>query len=262
MTIWDALLNNFVGFLFVLCRVTGIFTFNPIFSRSNIPANIKAAMSIAFGAVMFTALGGDASVPEFKGVMGFVVVLLGELFIGFVFGLFTNLIITVLIYGGELIDMQVGLGMAKAMDPATGINMPIFGNLYYYLFVLYFFVTNGHQSYIKLFSITYETIPIGYNFTDKTIDLIYIIVMYMGTAMELAVKMALPILAASMITEVVVGIIMKAIPTIQVFVVNIQLKLIVGFIVIIASARPMAEFIEKLLGILWENLYTAAANFA
>ena len=154
-----------------------------------------------------------------------------ELLIGAVLGFFTNLIITVILYAGELMDTEIGLGMAKAYDPATGVTMPVFGNYYYYLFILYFFLTNGHLTYLKLFSLSYQTIPIGYEFTDNTLNLAYIIVMYMGTVMELALKFAMPILAVELIVEMCMGIIMKAVPTIQIFVLNVHLKLIIGFIV-------------------------------
>ncbi len=261
MELLNNVIGDFTGFLFVLCRITGIFTFNPIFSRNNVPNRVKAAMSIALSVVMLMSLGGKVVVPEFNGVVGFFLIVIKELFIGFVFGFFTNLIMTVIIYAGEIIDTQTGLGMAKTMDPSTGITMPIFANLYYYLFILYFFLTDGHLSYIKLFAMSYETIPLGYDFTAQTVDLTYVIVNYFGTVMTLAVKFALPIIAAELITEVCVGLMMKAIPTIQVYVVNIQLKVVVGFIVLLAAARPMAEFIENLLGILWENLYAASGSF-
>lgn len=260
--VWDVIYNNFVGFLLVLCRVTGIFSFNPIFDRSNVPNRIKAGLSVVLAVLMLPTIGGSAAVPEIPGMLGFALMVLRELFVGFVFGFFTNMLLTVLVYAGEIIDTQIGLGMAKTMDPTTGINMPVFANVYYYLFILYFFITNGHLSYIRLFSVSYETIPIGYGFTDMTLDLARVLVLYFGTVMTLAVKLALPIIAAEMITEVCVGLMMKAIPTIQVYVVNIQLKLVVGFIVLAAAARPMSEMIEGLLGILWENLYTMAQNFA
>ena len=261
MFVWDTISNNFVGFLFVLCRTTGIFTFNPIFSRNNVPNNIKAFMSVVFAVVMYASMGGTTAIPEYTGIIGFAMILIKELLIGLVFGFFTNLIITVLLYAGEIMDTEIGLGMAKAYDPATGVTMPVFGNYYYYLFILYFFLINGHQTYLKLFSLSYQTIPVGWAFTDTTLDLIYIIVMYMGTVMELALKFAMPILAVELIVEFCMGIIMKAVPTIQIFVLNIHLKLIIGFITLLAAARPMSEFVENLFSILWENLYTAAENF-
>lgn len=261
MIFWETVFNNFVGFLFVLCRVSGIFTFNPIFSRANVPTMVKNGMCVVLAVVMTMSPAVNASVPEVNNIIGFVMIALKELLIGIVFGFFTNLIMTVLIYAGEIIDMQTGLGMAKTMDPSTGINMPIFANIYYYLFILYFFITNGHLSYIELFTISYESIPVGYEMTQNTIDLAYLIVMYMGTVMTLAVKFALPVMVTEMVTEVCVGIIMKAVPTIQVMVVNIQLKLIIGMLILVAAARPMAEFIDYLLSLLWENLYSAASNF-
>lgn len=261
MEIWDTIYNNFIGFLFVLCRVGGIFTFNPIFGRANVPVTVKNAITVALAAVMMTVPDVNALVPDIPDVITFVVIILKELFVGFVFGFFTNLILTVLIYAGEMIDMQTGLSMAKTMDPSTGVNMPIFANIYYYMFILYFFVINGHLSYIELFAVSYDTIPIGFEFSSETIDLAYVIVMYMGTVMTLAVKFALPIIVTEMIVEICVGLIMKAVPTIQIMIVNIQLKIIIGLIVLMAAARPMSEFIEKLLGILWENLYMAAQNF-
>ncbi len=261
MVFWETVLNNFVGFLFVLCRVSGIFTFNPIFSRSNVPTMVKNGICVVLAVVMTMSPAVNASVPEVNNIIGFAMIALKELFIGMVFGFFTNLIMTVLIYAGEIIDMQTGLSMAKSMDPTTGINMPIFANIYYYLFILYFFITNGHLSYIELFTISYETIPVGFQFTQNTIDLAYVIVMYMGTVMTLAVKFALPLMVTEMITEICIGLLMKAVPTIQVLVVNIQLKIIIGLLILAAAARPMAEFIDYLLSLLWENLYTAASNF-
>ncbi len=261
MELWNLILNNFIGFLLVLCRVTGIFTFNPIFSRSNVPNSVKAGMSVVLAVIMLPLVGTVTQVPDIPNALSFGFIILKELLVGFVFGIFTNLMLTVLIYAGEIIDMQTGLGMAKTMDPTTGINMPIFANIYYYIFILYFFLTNGHLSYIKLFSVSYETIPMGYAITDATVDLARVLVLYLGTVMTLAVKFALPIIAAELITEICVGLMMKAVPTIQVYVVNIQLKLIVGFIVLVAAARPMSEFIETLLGYLWENLYAAVGNF-
>ncbi len=254
--LWNLVVNNFVGFLLVLCRVTGIFTFNPIFSRTNVPANIKAMISIALAVLMYSFLGGKVSY-SFSGVPEFVWLILTELFIGWVFGTLVYLIITVFIYAGEIIDNQIGLGMAKAMDPTTGIQMPVFANVYYYLFVLYFFITGGHLSYIELFAVSYDSVPIGFDMTLATLDLMSGVVMYLGTAITLAVKFAAPIIAAELITEVSIGIMMKAVPTIQVMTINFQLKIIIGLFVLLALATPMSDLINTYMGYMWENLYGA-----
>ncbi len=254
--IWDLLVYNILGVVLVICRTSGIFTFNPIFSRSNVPTRLKAAMTLALSVCMLYTMGGTVGyIPD--GVPDLVFTLLKELSVGLVLGLITNLILTVLIYAGEIMDNQIGLGMAKAMDPSTGVTMPIFANIYYYIFILYFFITGCHLSYIELFAQSYEILPLGFSFNEDTRVLILNIVNYLGTVIKLAVKFALPILTVELLTEVCVGVIMKAVPSIQVFVVNIQLKVLLGLFAVIAVAGPMSDFLEDLLDLLMANVTNA-----
>jgi len=252
--IWDLILYNFVGCLVVFARVTGIFTFNPILGRANVPIRIRTAMSVVLTVVMLMSMNGAVGyIPD--GVLGVIVIVLKEAAVGLIFGFIVNMILTVLIYAGEMIDNQIGLGMAKVMDPITHISMPVFANLYYYMFILYFFLTGGHLSYIRLFAQSYEALPIGFNLTFSFVNVSYKIAMFLGTVMTLAIKMAMPVIAAELITELCVGVMMKAVPTIQVFVINIQMKVMLGLFLIMALAGPMSDFLDKLLGIMWDNLF-------
>ena len=254
--LWDLVVNNFLGFIFVTARISGIFTFNPIFSRQNVTARIKVGASIAFSVVTLMYLGGNVYY-NVSGVPDLVLTLMKELLIGLVLGFMVNLILTVIIYAGDVMDTQLGFGMAKAMDPSTGIQMPLFANLYYYMFILYFFIVGGHLKYIELFIMSYDTLPIGFSFTADTLNLIYFIANFMGTVMVLAVKFAMPIIAAELITEFILGVMMKAVPSIQIFVLNIQLKIVVGMTVLLAIAKPMSDFLEYLMDIMFANLNNA-----
>ena len=80
------------------------------------------------------------------------------------------------------------------------------------------------------------------------------LVQYFETVLTLGLKLAMPVIAASLITEFCIGVLMKAVPTIHVFVLNIQLKMLVGFVVLAASCGVVSEFMEKIMGILFENL--------
>ena len=254
--LWDLIVNNFLGFIFITARISGIFTFNPIFSRQNVTTRIKVGASLAFSAVTLMYLGGSVYY-NVNGVVGLVFTLVQELVIGLVLGFIVNLILTVIIYAGDVMDTQIGFGMAKAMDPSTGIQMPLFANLYYYMFILYFFIVGGHLKYIELFIMSYDTLPIGFSFTADTLNLISFLANYMGTVMVLAVKFAMPIIAAELITEFILGVMMKAVPSIQIFVLNIQLKIVVGLTVLLAIAKPMSDFLEYLMDILFANLNNA-----
>ena len=254
--LWDLIVNNFLAFIFVTARISGIFTFNPIFSRQNVTTRVKAGASLAFSVVTLMYMGGSVYYTV-NGAVGLVFTLLQELVIGLVLGFMMNLVMTVIIYAGDVIDTQMGFGMAKAMDPSTGIQMPLLANFYYYMFILYFFIVGGHLKYIELFIMSYDTLPIGFSFTTDSLNLIYFIANYMGTVMTLAVKFAMPIIASELITECILGVMMKAVPSIQIFVLNIQLKIVVGMTVLLAVAKPMSDFLEYLMDILFANLNNA-----
>lgn len=257
---WDLVLGNFVGVLIVFFRVTGIFTFNPIFGRQNVPMQVRVMMSIVLAVTMLTTMGGNTGFMP-TSMVNFVLMLIFEGLIGMMFGFFVNMILTVMIYAGEQIDNQTGLSMAASMDPSTGIQMPVFANLYYYLFILYFFLSGSHREYIRLFALSYDIIPIGFMPTINTYMLLHNVTMFFGTIFVLAVKLALPIIATELIVEFCIGVMMKAVPSIQVFVVNIQLKILIGLFVLFAVAQPMSDFLDSLLGIMWKNLSVIMNGF-
>ena len=64
-----------------------------------------------------------------------------------------------------------------------------------------------------------------------------------------------PIIAIEFITEICLGVLMKAVPSIHIFALNIQLKVLIGLAAVLIMAQPMSDFIEKLMGIMWQNLY-------
>ena len=240
----------------VLARTAGIFSFNPIFSRRGVPNTFRAGGSFVLALLITAATGFEYQIPE--GVLPFAFDLVKELFVGAILGFFVNLMLQIFTLAGEVTDMQLGLSMAKSYDPTFG-NVGITTNFYSYWFILYFFAVGGHLSYIKLIAISFDSIPVGY--PSFNINILYIVVMYMETVMTLALKLAMPSIAASLITEFCVGVVMKAVPTIHVFVLNIQLKMLVGFVVLTASAPAVGEFMEMIMGVLWENLNGIVIGF-
>lgn len=78
----------------------------------------------------------------------------------------------------------------------------------------------------------------------------------------MALKFAMPILAAEIITEIGVGIMMKAIPQIDVFSVNIQAKVILGLILLLILFTPMSDFIENLVEMMFQYIQEAISLMA
>lgn len=254
--IWTAVFTDVVVFIMVLARTAGIFTFNPIFSRNGVPNTFRAGFSFVLAIVITAAGNFSYNLPD--GLLPFAFDLVKEIFVGAILGLFVNLMLQVFSMAGEVTDMQLGLSMAKSYDPTFG-QAGLTTNYYSYWFMLYFFAVGGHKSYIQLISVSFDSIPIGYE--SFNINILYIIVMYFETVLTLALKLAMPVVAASLITEFCIGVLMKAVPTIHVFVLNIQLKMLVGFVVLAASAPAVGEFLEMIMGVLFENLNGIVTDF-
>ena len=247
--LWEAIQTNLVVFILVMIRVSCIFTFNPIFARNGVPALVKAGGSMLLAVVMTAAGGFEYTMPD--GLLPFAVDCVKELIVGAVLGFFVNLMLQVFSMAGEVADMQIGLSMAKGYDPTFG-SAGLSTQLYSLWFMLYFFAVDGHLSYIQLFALSYETLPLGYEGMD--VNFAYIIVQYFQTVLTLGLKLAMPVVAASLVTEFCIGVLMKAVPTIHVFVLNIQIKMLVGLVVLAASCSVVSEFMEELMSLLFANL--------
>lgn len=254
--IWTIIQTNFIVYIMVLGRVAGIFSFNPIFSRRGVPNTVKAGCSIALALVMTVA--GDFEYVMPSGLLPLAFDFGKELLVGAVLGFFVNLMLQVFSMAGEVTDMQMGLSMAKSYDPTFG-NAGITTSMYSYWFILYFFAVGAHKSYIKLFAVSYDTIPLGYSSFNLNVP--YVIVHYFQSVLELGLKLAMPVIVAAFVTEFCIGVLMKAVPSIHVFVLNIQLKLLVGFVVLAASCGVIGDFMEKIVSLMFENLDALVENY-
>ncbi len=254
--IWTIIQTNFIIYVMVLGRVTGIFSFNPIFARRGVPNTVKVGCSLALALVMTAAGNFNYTIPN--GTLPLVFDFAKELMVGAVLGFFVNLMLQLFSMAGEVTDMQMGLSMAKSYDPTFG-NAGITTQMYSYWFILYFFAVGAHKSYIKLFAVSYESIPIG--FSSFNMNIPYVIVHYFQSVLELGLKLAMPLIIAALVTEFCVGVMMKAVPSIHVFVLNIQLKLLIGFVVLAASCGVVGDFMEKIVGLMFENLNSLVESF-
>lgn len=248
---WDLLLNNFQSNILIFARVMGIFSFNPIFSRRNIPASVRIGASLALALVIASSQLGYSEV-EYNSAGTFALAVVMETFVGFVLGFITQLFLSTILVAGDVMDTQSGLGMAKIFDPASGVQMPLFGSVTTYMFILYFFVTNAHLSYIKIFALSFEIIPLGVDSINMNLGML--IVEYFGTILTLAAKLAIPMIVAQLLLEICMGILMKAVPQIQVMVVNIQVKLLFGLILLFILAVPTSDFLQRYMDTMLETL--------
>ena len=246
MDYFIVLFRSFETNVLVFARILSIFAFTPILSRRNLPVIARVTISIFITMIVIMVVQPE---PVDSGTLAgvYLMMLVREIFIGLTLGFITNMFFNTVQVAGEIMDMQSGLGMAKVFDPETNVQMSVMGSVISFMMYLYFFATNSHMSYIQLFVISFDTLPVGGEGFNP--DLGYNIVSYFSVLLAIVVKLAMPIIAAAFILEFCMGMLMKSVPQIQIMVVNIQLKVAVGFMMLFLIAIPLADFVDGYLDI-------------
>lgn len=243
-------IEDWTIFALITMRMMGCILFNPILGRRNFPAIFKIGLALVLTIVIYTY--SDISVAGIGSTVEYVWLLLKEFLVGYVIGFIVSLFTYIIIFGGELIDLQIGISMSKVFDPQSNTSMSLSATYYNILFMLLFFVGNGHLTLIHLFLNLGEFIPYGKVVINTAVPSAVLDVFCQCTV--LAVKLAMPIVGIQFLLEIAVGILMKAIPQINIFVVNIQLKLFVGLILLILLFSPVASFLEQTIELLFEAI--------
>ena len=217
-------------FELIFMRMSGFLLFNPLLGRSNLPAMVKTGMALVLSILVFGTAGA------FR--------LLLELGIGLVLGFVMRVVFSVVQIGGEVIDTQMGMTMAQIYDASSQANLSVTASLLNILLILDFFAENGHYTLMRLLTTSGELVPYGAAALGDGVYA-YVIELFLA-CMLLAVKLAMPILAAELLGEVGMGVLMKAIPQINAFVINIELKVIIGLLLFFLLLTPINEFLLEL----------------
>ena len=237
------LLEYFDVFLLVFARMGGMVFINPVFSRKGVPFMVRTGLVLALSMLIAPAArSGAAGMISFS-TFDMAEALIREVALGVVIGCIFQIFFYMLYVAGDLLDTAFGLAMGKVMDPMNGVQTAILGQFVNVFFFLYFFATGCHLLTVKLFAYTYEVIPVGAGdfFAGKVI---WYITSLFATVFLMAVKLALPFVAAEFVLEMTMGVLMKLIPQIHVFVINIQCKILLGMLLMILFAHPVGAFLD------------------
>ncbi len=241
-------LDKISFFGFILMRISACVLFNPIFGRTNLPALVKTIFIICISIFAYYYI--PYTPIEITSTAEYMVLLLKEALLGFAIGFIVNIFASIVIGGCEIIDMQIGLGMAKMYDPQSNIQIGVTANMYNAMFILIFFAMGCHLNLIEIFLKSYEVAPYG-NLVFFTTDIAQNVLILCIDAIEMCVRFAIPILAVELFLEMGVGLLMRAVPQINVFVVNIQLKLVLGIITMIVALPTFADFFARTIDLMF-----------
>lgn len=237
--------------ILMFLRISGMFFMSPIFGRRNIPAMMKAGFSLILAIVFVNVFPPQNNFNDIN-VIDFTILSVKELLIGFVLGFITSAFFYITYAAGQLIDMQIGLSIAQVYDPALNSSTPITGGFLYTVLLIYFFTIDGHLMLIKLIYATFGKIPVGQ--VEINLTMVNRIIEAFVLTFTMAFTLALPIVAASLLVEVALGIVVKSVPQMNIFVVGMPLKIFMGFVMLFLMVPIFSQFCNSI----FDKMYNAA----
>ncbi len=193
--------------------------------------------------IVFTAQPQQQMV--LSGMFEYGVLLIKEFAAGGAVGFVISLFLYVIIFAGEMIDMQLGLSMAKIFDVQSNASIALSATYYNILFMFLFFAVDGHLALLHIVLNSAQVVPYGQVVLGQALAQSILDIFILCTG--LALKMAFPVIAIEFLCAVGMGILMRAIPQINVFIVDIQLKIFVGLVVMLLIFSPIADFLNTLV---------------
>ncbi len=228
-------------FIYIMARMSGFVLFNPIMGRNNIPVIYRTSFSLALAVSTISAIAERQTAVIPVNLSDLAIRVLLELAIGFFFGMVMQFFFYIPQLAGTVIDTQMGMTMNQIYDPASQSNMSTTGVLLNAFMLLLFFAANGHHSLLRIIITSGDVVPYGAA-TFGTAAAEAMLQLFINCTL-LGVKLTLPILGAELLGQIGMGVLMKVIPQINVFAINIELKVIIGLGLLLALLSPISEYL-------------------
>jgi len=238
-------------FLILMARFSGI-VFAPVYSTRNIPVIWKMGFVflVTLTAWQYGTADAFTTPPD---TVSYIIVLVSEITIGIILSLVAQFFFAAIQLAGEVIDTQMGFGIMNVIDPLNGTQAPILGNFKFILAMLVYLEVNGHHYFLQALFDSYQVIPVGHisfqnNFYTFLIN-------FFGNIFVIGLKISLPILGALLFTDLILGIMARTVPQMNIFMVGMPLKILLGFGVLLATVPIYIYLLNSLIGDMITQIY-------
>lgn len=239
-----------LAYMFPMARILAVVATAPIFNNVALNARARLVCGLAIALALAPVLPPIPQMPADSWQAFFV--LMQEMLIGSLIGFSIRVVFAAIDVAGELAGMQMGLSFAILYDPQTAGQTPVITNFLTLIAMLVFLASNGHLLIISLLAESYELLPISA--TPFAADSLRTVVASGTILFSLGLMMAMPIIAALLITNIGLGILTRVAPTLNLFAVGFVVTLVSGFVILSLSMPYIGAAFERLFELCFLNL--------
>lgn len=240
---WDMLestLNFVPTFVLVVFRLAGMALYAPLFGSARIPKRVRLMVVLVL-ALSFTQGVAPARLPETS--WGLALGIGGEMMFGLAMGMVMSFVFVAGQWAGEIIGQQMGFNLGSVIDPAFGGQGSVMGDLYFMFCLVIFLWIGGHRAMVVGVRASFEALPLmslGVNH-----DLLKMLLDLFHAATILAVQLAAPILVTFLVVDLVLGLIGRTIPQMNVMSAALSVRSGLGILIVLLGLTLTASVIAN-----------------
>ncbi len=212
------------AFGLMLARTGALFAVAPILGLGTGMSGYKVALIFLISLVLYIALGQP--LPPGTDGPTFAVMMARELLIGAFVGFTLEVALLAVRVAGEMIGHEMGFMVARQVDPITGVQSSLITNVYENVFLLALLLLNGHHWLLRALDSSFAFAPVG----ELTLgaDLPATFQAMFSEMFSAGIVFAAPVMVFLVIVSVLIGILARAVPTLNVLEIGFTLRVIVS----------------------------------
>jgi len=242
----DQLVTNFRLFLLVFFRIIAMVEVAPLLSSSSIPQIAKIGLSFFVAAAVFPwVLKGGYAIPA--NPVDYFLLVLGEVAIGLLIGFLLLLIFSAFQLAGQFFSLQMGFGASEVFDPLSQVEVPLMGEFLNLIAMLVFISISGTTKFLLVGVLhSFEHLRAMDLVTHKE-QVISLLVSGLGGLFQSALTISFPILGTLILVSIVMGLLAKASPQMDVLTMGFPLSIGVSFLILFATLPFLMTAFERII---------------
>lgn len=220
------------AFLLVFVRMLSLLLAVPLFSSRSVPTLVKIGLAFFLSTIVINSIDVEVTVRSTE-IVNYAITVGKEFITGWLIGYAAYLAYTTLVLAGQFIDMQIGFSMVNVFDPLSQIQLSITGNLYYYLVLLLTVASNAHFLFIKAIIRSFDFIPIGQ--MSLSANLNNGVIAFYSKFFSVALQIAAPFFFVMLMTNIVLAILARTAPQMNLFVIGFPVKIMLGMLLMLVT---------------------------
>jgi flagellar biosynthesis protein FliR len=233
------LTNLITPMLTIGLRISGLMMFAPVFGSAALPVRIKAVLVIALTAMLYPALAARVRAVA---ITDWPLLVVHELLIGMAVGLAANLVFETVQMAGQVLSIQMGYSLVNILDPQTQVESTVMALFHQTVAMLVFLGLNVHLAFLRVMADSFDYLPAG---TAALSPAFAAATLRIGaTVFSLALQIAAPVVGATLVTDVVIGLLGKASPQMPLILLGPAVKSMLGAAVLLGVMRFGPDLME------------------